>query len=104
MTAIIPAYKKESEIAFDFAISPHCALQFYSHFPLFLQELQPEPENDCSSSSYYQEDELSSALSRPGEFTLAENIQILPHLPKYSICITKKGPSEFLGNGNYLGN
>ena len=53
-----------------------------------------EPENDCS---YYQEDELSSALSRPGEFTLAEGIQILPHLPKYSICITK-GPSEFLGS------
>ena len=78
---------------------------FTTTFPsFFLQELQPEPENDCSSSSYYQEDELSSALSRPGEFTLAENIQILPHLPKYSICITKKGPSEFLGNGNYLGN
>ena len=57
-----------------------------------------EPENDCS---YYPEDELSSALSRPGEFISAEGIQILPHLPKYSICITK-GPSEFLGTYNFF--
>ena len=44
----------------------------------------------------YLEDELPSALTRPGDFPLAEGIPILPHLPKYSICI-QKGPSEFLG-------
>ena len=102
--ANIPAYKRKwkKHLILQFFHTVLC--NFTATFPFFLQELQPEPENDCSSSSYYQEDELSSALSRPGEFTLAENIQILPHLPKYSICITKKGPSEFLGNGNYLGN
>ena len=39
-----------------------------------------------------------SALSpRPGsDMAMAQGIPILPHLPKYSICI-KKGPSGFLG-------
>ena len=43
----------------------------------------------------------SSALSSPrclpgSDIAVAQGIQILPHLPKYSICI-KKGPSGFLG-------
>lgn len=44
--------------------------------------------------------ESSSVLSRPGEFLPIEGIQILPHLPKYSVCI-KKGPSGFLGKQTF---
>lgn len=50
-----------------------------------------EEEED---SSTVDEEDRTSALNRRGELT--HNIPILPHLPKYAICI-KKTPSDFLG-------
>ena len=60
-----------------------------------LQADDEAEESESSNDSSTVDDDRTSALTR-GELTPAQNIQILPHLPKFMICI-KKGPSDFLG-------
>ncbi len=62
---------------------------------------QQQPRDSCSSaSSSTTIDEgqqlQQSALNSRGDLTPADDVPILPNLPKYAICI-RKGPSDFLG-------
>ena len=63
-----------------------------------LEDIDCIDQGGCCPASADQGDRDPSALSpRPGsDMAMAQGIPILPHLPKYSICI-KKGPSGFLG-------